>query len=81
MDENQMMCVIAEAICELVPDSRRRGRSVVLGTRHYEVHLWLANGDFSISVQLGGRRESVDFDLADPESIPGAALAIREWDS
>jgi hypothetical protein len=80
MNEEQMHYVIAEAICEIIPDSRRRGRSVIIGTRHFEVHLWLAEATFSISTRTGGRREAVDFDLGDPDSIPAAARAIREWD-
>lgn len=46
----------------------------------FRVHVYLEEMEFSIGVQRGGRRESMDFDIADPESFEKAAQAILEWD-
>lgn len=83
MDERQLPYIIAEAICELIPDCRRRENILITGVgpgRAFEVHVWLEDGEFWVGTRANGRRESVVFVLADPESIPKAAEAILTWD-
>jgi hypothetical protein len=50
---------------------------------HLVQYFVAVDGDeFLVSVRVPntGRRESMDFALGDPGSIPGAAGAIRDWD-
>ena len=51
--------------------------------REFEVYYYREDGTFSVSTRFPhrGRRESIDFDIADPEGFEKAAYEVLHWDN